>query len=352
MTSKGVPEEGENRDSTALGMSTINSEPDAALGLLRALRNTAVSVFYQNPDLQVVWAQNVPKSWTSGNIIGKTDGDFLPSPMAERVTAAKRIVLTAAHPDRLEISIPNSEGARWFDLWIDADYDSDGNVRGIITTAVETTEQKRREQTLRALLREVSHRSRNLLAIIQSIATQTGRYSVTIEGFLNRFRGRLQSLASSQDLVTSSNWRGANLGELVLGQVGRYTQSPRKAIHFEGERPWLNPNAALHVGLALHELAVNSVSYGALSRPDGFVTVSGQFLPGLPGATSLALTWNENIGGADDGIPDEATREKRFGSVALERIVPASLNGSASLKIAAGKLEYRLEIPFGNFEVD
>ena len=95
-------------------------------------------------------------------------------------------------------------------------------MRGIVTTAVETTEQKRREQTLRVLLREVSHRSRNLLAIIQSIATQTGRYSSTIDGFLSGFRGRLQSLASSQDLVTSSNWRGADLGDLLLGQVSRY----------------------------------------------------------------------------------------------------------------------------------
>ena len=223
MKSKGGHGRNGNRGSTAVGMSFIKNEPDAARGLLRALRNTAVSVVYQNRDLQVVWAQNVPASWASGNIVGLTDGDFLPSPMAERVTAAKRTVLTAANPDRLEVSIPNAEGAQWFDLWIDADYGADGDVRGIITTAVETTEQKRREQTLRALLREVSHRSRNLLAIIQSIATQTGRYSVTIEGFLNRFRGRLQSLASSQDLVTSSNWRGADLGELVIGQVGRYS---------------------------------------------------------------------------------------------------------------------------------
>lgn len=195
---------------STVGMSFIQREPDAALGLLRALRNTAVSVFYQDRDLQVVWAQNVPSSWASGSIVGLTDGDFLPSPISERVTAAKRNVLAAANPDRLEISIPNADGAQWFDLWIDADCGSDGGVRGIVTTAVETTEQKRREQILRALLREVSHRSRNLLAIIQSIATQTGRYSVTIEGFLNRFRGRLQSpgvIAGSGHLFQLA-WRG------------------------------------------------------------------------------------------------------------------------------------------------
>ena len=269
-------ESSEKQGSTAVSMSSIESEPEAARGLLRALRNTAVSVFYQDRDLQVVWAQNVPTSWASGSIVGSTDSDFLPPLAAERVTAAKRAVLSAANPDRIEISIPNGRGAQWFDLWIDADYGADGEVRGIITTAVEITEQKRREQTLRALLREVSHRSRNLLAIIQSIATQTGRYSVNIEGFLARFRGRLQSLASSQDLVTSSNWRGADLGELVIGQVARYSQTPRSAIRFEGERPWLNPNAALHVGLALHELAVNSASYGALSKPEGTITVAAR----------------------------------------------------------------------------
>jgi two-component sensor histidine kinase len=348
----GGGDEGIENQGTAVGMSPESEPPDDSPGLLRALRNTAVSVFYQDRALRVVWAQNVPAAWAAGDIVGATDKDFLPPGVAERVTAAKHAVMAAAHSDRLEISIPNVEGARWFDMWIDADHGADGQVRGIVTTAVETTEQKRREQTLRALLREVSHRSRNLLAIIQSIATQTGRYSVTIEGFLNRFRGRLQSLASSQDLVTSSNWRGADLAELVIGQVARYTPEPSSAIRFEGERPWLNPNAALHVGLALHELAVNSVSYGALSRPDGFVTVAANLSPGPPGKTSLSLTWNETIGTLHDAAPDAATRERRFGSVALERVVPASLNGTASLDIAGGKLEYRLVIPFQNFELD
>jgi two-component sensor histidine kinase len=326
--------------------------PETAFGLLRALRNTAVSVFYQNPDLRVIWAQNVPLAWASGNIVGMLDSDFLPPQAAAPVIAAKRAVLFGATPGRLEICIPGMPGERedrWFDLWIDADTGSDKEVRGIVTTAVETTEQKRREQTLRVLLREVSHRSRNLLAIIQSIATQTGRYSSSVDGFLTRFRGRLQSLASSQDLVTSSNWRGADLGDLVHGQAARYSATPREAIRIEGERPWLNPNAALHVGLALHELIANSVSYGALSQPGGNVTLSAGLEPDSTGHASLSLTWKEVVGPA--GKPIEAeTREKRFGSVALERIVPASLDGSAKLSIDGGELEYRLVIPHGNFE--
>ena len=214
---------------------------------------------------------------------------------------------------------------------------------GVITTAIDVTDRKRREQTLRALLREVSHRSKNLLAIIQSIATQTGRYSGTIDGFLARFRGRLQSLASSQDLVTSSNWRGADLRELVLGQVGRYVTDPARHLHIEGVNPYLNPNAALHIGLALHELAVNSVSYGALSKANGFVTINAE----RGDAGSFTLGWREAI-----APHSAAAGERRFGSVALERVVPAALNGSARLAIGERELEYSLSIPAGSFELE
>jgi two-component sensor histidine kinase len=334
------------------GTRVRSAEPQAEFGMLRALGNAAVSVFYQNSDLRVVWAQNVPSGW--GSIDGKLDSDFLPRQAAAPVIAAKRAVLRRGGSNRLEINIPGTPGERedqWFDIWIDADADPDGAVRGIVTTAVETTEQKRREQTLRVLLREVSHRSRNLLAIIQSIASQTGRYSSTVDGFLARFRGRLQSLASSQDLVTSSNWRGADLGDLVLGQVSRYNSTPQAAVRLEGERPWLTPNAALHVGLALHELVANSVSYGALSKRGGSVTLSAELLPNPDGQPSLSLTWRETIDSSGQAL-DQDLREKKFGSVALERIVPASLDGSASLKFANGSLEYTLVVPSGNFKTD
>ena len=332
--------------------SNIHNEPEAAVVLLRALRNTAVSVFYQDVELRVIWARNVPDVWTRSNVAGFTDAELLPEPVAERVAAAKRAVIATLESDRFDISLPESDGARWFDIWIDPDIDPQGNLRGIITTAVETTEQKRREQTLRTLLREVSHRSRNLLAIIQSIATQTGRFSATIDQFLTRFRGRLQSLAASQDLVTSSNWRGATLGELVREQAARYSLTPSSAIRFTGVSPWLNPNAALHIGLALHELAVNSVTFGALSMPSGFVTVTASLGSADSGQPSLFLTWSETTSVSDQTAADLPSREQRFGSVALEHVVPASLNGKAKLAIEGDTLTYTLIIPSGNFEVE
>src|SRR5690606_33607916 len=116
----------------------------------------------------------------------------------------------------------------------------------------------------------------NLLAVIQSIASQTGRHADSIDQFLTRFRGRVQSMASSQDLVTSSNWRGAMLRELIHGQVAKYSDEPARSVRFKGHDVQLFPNAALHVGLAMHELIVNSVSFGALSKPRGQVAVMSQ----------------------------------------------------------------------------
>lgn len=340
-TASGQGKDGKERQTA------IPKAPVVARGLVQAMHNAGVAAIYQDNNLRVLWAHNLPSSWTSDAAAGKTDADFLPAIQAERMAAAKRAVLESGKPMRLEIRVPQDEGARWFEIWIDPDREGpERPVQGLITTAVDITEHRRREQTLRALLRELSHRSKNLLAIIQSIATQTGRYSGSIETFLSRFRGRLQSLAASQDLVTSSNWRGADLHELVLSQVGRYSADIRHAVVFEGINPYLNPNATLHIGLALHELAVNSANYGALAKPGGFVTVASRLVPDGDGENSLSLAWTEAISA------DQARNEKRFGSVTLERVVPTSLNGAASFQMDSGRLRYELVIPAESFEIE
>ncbi len=109
---------------------------------------------------------------------------------------------------------------------------------------------------------------------------------------------------------------------------------------------YLNPNAALHIGLALHELVVNSMSHGALSRPHGQVFLTSNLDGGMNGSPLLVLTWSERTNAVN------MSDEKRFGSVALERVVPLSLDGNASFDLHAGRLDYRLEVPSANFEVD
>lgn len=346
MRSRGGETGESGRNDEVIALHPAESGMQLGRALLHALHNAGISVLYQDREMKTVWARNMREPWASDTA---DSNGILPPAQADHIDTTRRHVIASGNPERLELSVPTAEGIRWFQVWVDADRGDGGDVQGVVTTMVETTEQKRREQTLKTLLREVSHRSKNLLAIIQSIATQTSRYSETSDDFLARFRGRLQSLASSQDLVTSSNWRGAALRELVRGQVVRYGADPAQSLRFNGVNPYLNPNAALHIGLAMHELAVNSFSYGALARPDGFVEVTANLSSVTEAADkpALSLTWVEAI-----VANDNRRTEKRFGSVALERVVPVSLNGTATLEITGDRLEYRLVVPHGNFETE
>jgi two-component sensor histidine kinase len=216
----------------------------------------------------------------------------------------------------------------------------------LITVLIDRTEDRRRERLLRALLREVSHRSKNLLAIIQSIASQTARYSGTLDMFLGKFRGRLHALSQSQDLITDSSWRGAYFRDLLKQQVQRYMQENADLVHVSGDDVLLTPNASLHIGLALHELVVNAVGHGDFlqRRLPIEVTCRRHELPDGPVVT---ITWNEPFAGQEDS---KETKANRFGSTVLERVVPSSVNGHASHDLKNGLVRYELTFPLETFD--
>ncbi|GEO86203.1 histidine kinase [Ciceribacter naphthalenivorans] len=218
----------------------------------------------------------------------------------------------------------------------------------MMTVVIDRTEDRRRERLLRALLREVSHRSKNLLAIIQSIASQTARYSGTLETFLSKFRGRLHALSQSQDLITDSSWRGAYFRDLLKQQVDRYVQENGDLVRVSGEDILLTPNASLHVGLALHELVVNAVSHGdflARRRP---IEVSCERIETGFGP-QIRMTWVEPLGPLGDEAL-VAARTARFGSTVLERVVPSSVNGRAIHRLESDEVRYELTFSQDNEE--
>ena len=312
---------------------------------LKALANTEMTLFAQDSDLHYLWVFNASNSWLDDGSVGQSDHDILAGPAADKSVGVKREVLRTQRPARFELSSTTGSVTRWFDIRVDVDK-VDDKVVGIIGTSLEITEQKRREETLKTLLRELSHRSKNLLAIIQSLASQTARHSVTVPEFLVRFRGRIQSLSSSQDIVTDADWRGADLVSLVVMQVERYAPDGMGQITFDGVDVYLSPTASLHVGLALHELAVNAASYGSLSVPGGRVAITSVFFD-RDDERYLRLTWQE-VGGPRVRSEHDA----RFGTSTLERIVPNSVGGEAELHYRADGLQYSLSIPDSQFELN
>jgi len=312
--------------------------------VLRAIGNTEMSVFTQDHNLRYSWVYNPGQSWLVHAREGMIDSELLSPAAAERSTAMKKEVIRTHRPARFEMAIARGASLRWYDVRLDVDRNEDGEICGVIGTSSDITEQKRREETLKTLLRELSHRSKNLLAIIQSLASQTARHSLTVPEFLVRFRGRIQSLSYSQDIVTDADWRGADLRSLVTTQVERYAPDGMDQIDFEAVDIYLSPTASLHVGLALHELAVNAASYGSLSVPGGSVAIHTRFEEN-DGENMLVLVWQER-----NGPRVRTERDARFGTSTLERIVPNAVGGTAMLDYLPEGIRYTLMIPEAQYE--
>ena len=324
---------------------TPSPSADAQLTQLRlralgaALAGNGLSVFHQTPDHQFDLADNPPDAWKALAIIGRRETDFLDSGLAAVYGAAVTRCLDSGELQSLEFELASGTSQRQFCARMLPDPD------GVLTVLSDVTEAKSREAAVTSLLREVSHRSKNLLAIVQSVAMQTAHHTEGVRDFLDKFRGRLHALSSTQDLVTESEWRGTYLQTLVRSQLSRVGHSAFSKVKLSGENPLLGPNASLHIGLAVHELAANATRHGALSEGRlGSVEITAD-LERKNGAIRLILQWNEN--GID---PSQSRRPPRFGTLVLERIVPLSVGGAAVLSIADTSLTYRLEIPADQFE--
>jgi two-component sensor histidine kinase len=203
---------------------------------------------------------------------------------------------------------------------------------------IDVTERKAGEDHLRLLMRELTHRSKNLLAVVQAIARQTARHSGSIESFLDQFSARTQALATSHDLLVQESWYGASLSELVRLQLGHYLDHRASDITVEGPAIALKPEAAQSLGLALHELATNAAKYGALSTPSGRVTIEWRRLSPAEGY-GLELIWTER-----GGPLVTAPTRRGFGSLVIEQNLARSLNADVELTFAPEGLQCRVRL--------
>ena len=326
----------------------ISEDHPQALVALRSfsagLAERNITILHQDTDLVYDLVENLPGAWPAQDVLGQTDAGH--GEWAEPWVAAKLEVLRTARATAVEIHIPHSDGRRIYEACLKPDTDMAGVAQGIITVLSDVTEMRERELAVTSLMREVSHRSKNLLAIVQSIAAQTAHHSEGTADFLQKFRGRVQALASIQDLVTESNWRGILFQSLVRAQLDRLGESRPDCVRITGENPMLGPNAALHIGLALHELLSNARTYGALAlnRP-GDIWISSHIVPSPDSGSELVIEWLESKLAHRSPAPPA-----RFGTMVLKKIVPLSVGGSAEHELGENGLSYRLRVPAGQFE--
>ncbi len=213
-----------------------------------------------------------------------------------------------------------------------------GEITGAVSVWHDVTQHRRKDEQTSLLLRELSHRSKNLLTVIESILRQSAKGVASKEDFVARFSERLRALANSHDLLAKQNSLCVSITDLIFSQVGHHWEPGQGRILMSGLGVRLKPDAAQMIGMALHELSTNAAKYGALSNQTGHVSISWKI--DVEDDAFFELKWAES-GGPPVYPPDR----KGFGTTVIQRVVGQSLNGSAQLDYFPGGVVWVLRAP-------
>jgi two-component sensor histidine kinase len=198
---------------------------------------------------------------------------------------------------------------------------------------IDITDRKEAEERQSLLAREVDHRAKNALAVVQAIVHLTR--SENIKQFVVAVEGRIQALARAHSLLSESRWRGADIGTLVREELAPYRTPEIERVLISGKDFSLEPATAQAVALALHELATNAVKYGALSSPSGHIRIDWELL-----SSGFDLHWTEC-----DGPAVEHPTAAGFGIRVVKTSIGSQLGGKVEFDWRADGLRCDMHIP-------
>jgi two-component sensor histidine kinase len=211
--------------------------------------------------------------------------------------------------------------------------DPDGCVMGVVVVIFDITERKRSEEHIRLLLREVNHRSKNLLSVVSAIARQTK--APTHQEFARRFAERVHALATSHDLLAKSEWHSISLMDLLRTQLDHFNELFGVRVHFRGPSLLVSAAAAQCLGMVVHELSTNAAKHGALSNHEGSIEIAWHEQD-----ESTSLTWTER-GGPPVTSPDQ----RGYGSFVITTMAELALGGIVNVAFAPSGLTWHLTCP-------
>ncbi len=210
-----------------------------------------------------------------------------------RLLRAIAATLADTAPLAVEVRIKRADAEpRWIAVRGAAIKTRKGKTSALSGVAYDITDQKLSLSRTDALLREVSHRSKNLLALILAMARLTARDAVDVKSHLKDFTLRVAGLAASQDLIVASDWQSVDLATLALAEISAVARTDADRIAVSGPQVLLTPEAAQTFGMVLTELALNAVEHGALSSATGEVSLSWAF----PDEQTIVISWHETGG--------------------------------------------------------
>lgn len=214
----------------------------------------------------------------------------------------------------------------------------DGRSDLILIAKEDITERRENERHRTLLVNELSHRVKNTLAVVQSIATQTLRHSDTLDSFREAFLGRIQALARAHDVALTGGFETVKLSDLMRRALRPFQTNGQIVV---GEVPGIevNPATSQTLMLVFHELATNAVKYGALSVPEGRVSLDWR-TTGKGDSRQLQIRWRERHGPA---VKSPAHRGQGMGFI--ERSIRYDLKGLADVDFRKGGVEVKISFP-------
>ena len=209
---------------------------------------------------------------------------------------------------------------------------------GVAISYADISNAREQEQQIKLLMREVNHRSKNLLAVVEAIIRITAK-DTDSEKLVANLSERLHGLAASNDLIVQGGWRNVDLKQLIKSQLGFLGKSLSTRVAIEGTDILISARAAQGIGLAMHELATNAMKYGALSNDAGMVEITWSVDASDRGPL-LFLRWYET-----GGPTVSAPRKRGFGRTVIEKMVAQAVDAEVKLDFRRRGVRWELRAP-------
>lgn len=228
------------------------------------------------------------------------------------------------------------------DFMISPVLDDKGNVELLVPSALDISDRKRSEERLAFVSREVNHRSKNLLAVVQSMLRQMR--PVEVGQFVQNFSERLRALSRCQDLLMQSQYDTIDLRELIELQLAHFRGVSDKRLLIDGPKLVVTEDVAQSLGMAMYELATNAAKYGALSNATGQIEISWQVCPPDSGDVGevFHLSWTER-----GGPPVKRPENTGFGTVVLQDMLSMALNAETTILHDCSGVRWSLRCALG-----
>jgi len=225
----------------------------------------------------------------------------------------------------------------WLEETSRAEFDKSGRFVRLKGLTRDITRRKQAEKRQDLLITELDHRVKNVLARVAAVVMHTRRRCESMDEFVKTLHGRIQSMAAAHSLLSQSRWSDVGFADLIRHQLAPYTTDANTTIG--GPEVMLTSAETQAVAMVIHELVTNAAKHGALSCPDGDVSVNWHRTV-TDVAAILTITWRE-LGGP----PIKAPVRSSYGSSLIRNLIPHELGGTVDLTFPSDGAFCKIEIP-------